>query len=176
MREGVRLASRADAWMPAGLLRRADRLPDLVDQITVRRKPATVWLANCVVGHSLLDLARSTVPHQRTRQTSPSSSMRPTSSQTARPTVLRPSSASDDQRSLRRRPAACVARNGACVATSPHHPGSLRPATTKESAIELRRRLPGTGVLILPQCCEASCALDLVGANHQTVPSAQLRC
>ena len=99
MREGVRLASRADAWVAAGLLRRADRLPHLVDQIIVRRKPATVWLADCVVGHGLLDLDRGTVPHER-RDTGPSSSMRPTSTQTARPTVLRPSSASDDQRSL----------------------------------------------------------------------------
>ncbi len=100
MREGVRLASRADAWVAAGLLRRADRLPDLVDQIIVRPKPAIVWFADCAVGHGLLNPDRGTVPHERTQQKGPSSSMRPTSTQTAWPTVPSPSSASDDQRSL----------------------------------------------------------------------------
>lgn len=37
------------------------------------------------------------------------------------------------------------------------------------AAIELRRRLPGTGVLVLSQYCEASLALDLIGDRPEGV-------
>jgi DNA-binding NarL/FixJ family response regulator len=37
------------------------------------------------------------------------------------------------------------------------------------AAIELRRRLPGTGVLILSQFCEPSFAVDLIGARPEGV-------
>jgi hypothetical protein len=65
MRQGVRRASQLNVWIAAWLPRRADRRPHLVDQIIVRRKPATIWLADRVIDHPPLDRHHRTVSHNQ---------------------------------------------------------------------------------------------------------------